>query len=72
MLGVEKEADKAVYDGRWRICDGVTGDGDGISGASWRLKIIRAGNIYIGKTSRNYAKLMEQGEQKTENTSIYK
>ena len=37
-VGVKKEQKKAVYDGRWRAIGGVTGDGDGINGASWRLK----------------------------------
>ena len=38
VLGVKKEQKKAVYDGRWRTIGGVTGDGDGSIGASWRLK----------------------------------
>ena len=45
VLGVKKEQEKDVYDGRWRTIDGVTGDGDGIKGASWRLKIIITENI---------------------------
>ena len=72
VLGVKKEADKAVYDGRWRIFHGVTGDGDGISGASWRLKTISTTNIYIGKEVRNHVKLLEDGEPMMENTSSYK
>ena len=59
VLGVQKKQEKAVYDGRWRTIDGVTGDGDGIKGASWRLKIIITENIYIEKTSRNRTKFME-------------
>ena len=60
--------EKVVYDGRWRTIDGVTGDGDGTKGASWRLKIISTKNIYREETSRNRTKLMEQGEQTMENT----
>ena len=45
VLGVKKGQKKAVYDGRWRAIGGVTGDGDGINGASWRLKIIQSRNV---------------------------
>ena len=72
VLGVEKDEKKAVYDGRWRTINGVTGDGDGINGASWRLKIIITKNIYIEKTARIQAKLWEQGEHTMENTESYK
>ena len=71
-MGVEKDEKKAVYDGRWRMINGVTGDGDGINGASWRQKIIQSKNIYIGKTERKRTKLGEQREQTMEITECYK
>ena len=58
VLGVEKDEEKAVYDGRCRTIGGVTGDGDGINGASWRLKnhtiqkhLYRENNTDAGQTS---------------------
>ena len=71
MLGVEKDEKKAVYDGRWRMINGVTGDGGGTNGASWRQKTIQSKTIYIGKTARKRTKLGEQREQTMEITGSY-
>ena len=71
-MGVEKDEKKAVYDGRWRMINGVTGEGDGINGASWRLKIIITKNLYIEKPSRKRTKLREHEEQTMENTESCK